>query len=379
MTLRSLAEAFLINPPIRISKGTVIPFVAMEDVEPFRRDVRASEVRPYSGGAKFMPGDIVMARITPSLENGKVSRYVSDDGTPAAGSTEFIVIRGRDGISDTSFAYYLFTSTEIREFAISQMNGSSGRQRVQTDSLANYRIELPLLPKQRAIAATLGALDDKIESNRRLVDLIPRLVRAMVFDALGAHPGEVAVSDIATFVNGGAYTKGASGTGRIVIRIAELNSGPGGSTVYSDIDVPEEKTARAGDILMSWSGSLGLYRWFRDEAIVNQHIFKVLPSDGYPSWLVFDRLDIVMPVFQGIAKDKATTMGHIQRGHLESTMVEIPIRETVDLLDGLIAPLWQRLLLAEREVVELTALRDELLPEVLSGRIRVLEVDGTVA
>ena len=379
MTLRSLAEAFLINPPIRISKGTVIPFVAMEDVEPFRRDVRASEVRPYSGGAKFMPGDIVMARITPSLENGKVSRYVSDDGTPAAGSTEFIVIRGRDGISDTSFAYYLFTSTEIREFAISQMNGSSGRQRVQTDSLANYRIELPLLPKQRAIAATLGALDDKIESNRRLVDLIPRLVRAMVFDALGAHPGEVAVSDIATFVNGGAYTKGASGTGRIVIRIAELNSGPGGSTVYSDIDVPEEKTARAGDILMSWSGSLGLYRWFRDEAIVNQHIFKVLPFDGYPSWLVFDRLDIVMPVFQGIAKDKATTMGHIQRGHLESTTVKIPIRETVDLLDGLIAPLWQRLLLAEREVVELTALRDALLPEVLSGRIRVLEVDGTVA
>ena len=379
MTLRSLAEAFLINPPIRISKGTVIPFVAMEDVEPFRRDVRALEVRPYSGGAKFMPGDIVMARITPSLENGKVSRYVSDDGTPAAGSTEFIVIRGRDGISDTSFAYYLFTSTEIREFAISQMNGSSGRQRVQTDSLANYRIELPLLPKQRAIAATLGALDDKIESNRRLVDLIPRLVRAMVFDALGAHPGEVAVSDIATFVNGGAYTKGASGTGRIVIRIAELNSGPGGSTVYSDIDVPEEKTARAGDILMSWSGSLGLYRWFRDEAIVNQHIFKVLPSDGYPSWLVFDRLDIVMPVFQGIAKDKATTMGHIQRGHLESTMVEIPIRETVVLLDGLIAPLWQRLLLAEREVVELTALRDELLPEVLSGRIRVLEADGAVA
>ena len=379
MTLRSLAEAFLINPPIRISKGTVIPFVAMEDVEPFRRDVRASEVRPYSGGAKFMPGDIVMARITPSLENGKVSRYVSDDGTPAAGSTEFIVIRGRDGISDTSFAYYLFTSTEIREFAISQMNGSSGRQRVQTDSLANYRIELPLLPKQRAIAATLGALDDKIESNRRLVDLIPRLVRAMVFDALGAHPGEVAVSDIATFVNGGAYTKGASGTGRIVIRIAELNSGPGGSTVYSDIDVPEEKTARAGDILMSWSGSLGLYRWFRDEAIVNQHIFKVLPSDGYPSWLVFDRLDIVMPVFQGIAKDKATTMGHIQRGHLESTTVGVPTRETVDILDGLIAPLWQRLLLAEREVVELTALRDELLPEVLSGRIRVLEVDGAVA
>ena len=188
----------------------------------------------------------------------------------------------------------------------------------------------------------------------------------------------MAVSDIATFVNGGAYTKGASGTGRIVIRIAELNSGPGGSTVYSDIDVPDEEIARAGDILMSWSGSLGVYRWFRDEAIINQHIFKVMPSDGYPSWLVFDRLDAVMPTFQGIAKDKATTMGHIQRGHLESTTIEVPTSDAIHRLDGLIALLWERLLLAEREIVELTALRDALLPELLSGRIRVPEAREAV-
>ena len=282
-------------------------------------------------------------------------------------------------VADRGFFYQLLRYMRSTFVQIARNKQTIGLGHVTKTDLQRLVVALPPLDEQRAIAAMLGSLDDKIESNRRLVDLIPRLIRAMVFDALGAHPVEVAVSDIATFVNGGAYTKGASGTGRIVIRIAELNSGPGGSTVYSDIDVPEEKTARAGDILMSWSGSLGLYRWFRDEAIVNQHIFKVLPSDGYPSWLVFDRLDTVMPVFQGIAKDKATTMGHIQRGHLESTTVEIPTRETVDLLDGLIAPLWQRLLLAEREVIELTALRDALLPEVLSGRIRVLEADGAVA
>jgi type I restriction enzyme S subunit len=161
----------------------------------------------------------------------------------------------------------------------------------------------------------------------------------------------------------------------MVLRIAELNSGPGSSTVYSGIEVPEDKTARAGDTLMSWSGSLGVYRWFRDEAIINQHIFKVIPT-GYPSWLVFDRLNHVMPVFQGIAQDKATTMGHIQRGHLESTTIKVPSPEDVKRLDAALDPLWQRLLLAERENVRLEILRDGLLPELLTGRIRVPEAEG---
>lgn len=333
-----------------------------------------SNSRPVVGEKLLRPGDILVN----STGVGTLGRTapVKSLGASATVDSHVTIVRPNSTTDGAWLGYALsLAESEIESMA----EGSTGQTELSRHRLALLTLKVPPLDEQRAIAATLGALDDKIEANRRLVDLIPRLIRAMVFDALGAHPGVVAVSDIATFVNGGAYTKGASGTGRIVIRIAELNSGPGGSTVYSDIDVPEEKTARAGDILMSWSGSLGLYRWFRDEAIVNQHIFKVLPSDGYPSWLVFDRLDTVMPVFQAIAKDKATTMGHIQRGHLETTTVEIPTPETIDLLGGLIAPLWQRLLLAEREVVELTALRDALLPELLSGRIRVPEADGAVA
>lgn len=154
----------------------------------------------------------------------------------------------------------------------------------------------------------------------------------------------------------------------MVIRIAELNSGPGGSTVYNDIEVPDEKTARAGDILMSWSGSLGVYRWFRDEAVINQHIFKVIPAD-FSAWLVFDRLDAIMPVFRGLAADKATTMGHIQRGHLTSVEAEVPKQSALDNLSTEVEPLWERLLLAEREVLGLESLRDALLPELLSGRL----------
>ncbi len=231
-------------------------------------------------------------------------------------------------------------------------------------------VTVPDLPEQKAIASTLGALDDKMESNQRLIGLAPALVRARVEQALLAGVEDVPVASLADFVNGGAYTKGATGAGRMVIRIAELNSGPGNSTVYNELDVPEEKTARAGDILMSWSGSLGVYRWARDEAIINQHIFKVIPR-AYPTWLVYDRLEAVMDVFRGYAADKATTMGHIKRGDLVATHVSVPSPEVIARLDADLSPLWGRLLVAEQENLRLEALRDALLPELISGRVRV--------
>ncbi|MAY97856.1 MAG: hypothetical protein CMH84_15185 [Nocardioides sp.] len=252
-----------------------------------------------------------------------------------------------------------------------------GTGRLQTDRLFALKTPVPPIEEQRSIAATLGALDDKIESNRRLVELIPGLIRARVLHSIEEGAQRVPVSSLASFVNGGAYTKHASGTGRMVIRIAELNGGPGGSTVYNDIDVPGDKTARPGDILMSWSGSLGVYRWARDEAIINQHIFKVIPST-YPAWLVFDRADAVIETFRAIARDKATTMGHIQRGHLDSTLIEVPAPEAVQCLDHTLGPMWERLLVAERESLRLAALRDALLPELLSGRIRVPEAAAVV-
>lgn len=273
-------------------------------------------------------------------------------------------------VVDRGFFFQLLRYLRPTFVRIAQNKQTTGLGHVTKGDLERLMVAVPPRPEQQLIAATLSTLDDKIASNHRLMDLIPQAIRAHVDGALSSASLSVPVATLARFINGGAYTKGASGTGRMVLRIAELNSGPGGSTVYNDIEVPEDKTARAGDILMSWSGSLGLYRWFREEAIINQHIFKVIPT-GYPAWLVFDRLDSVMSVFRGVAADKATTMGHIQRGHLESTVVDMPSRATIEQLDKVLSPLWARLLLAERETVRLAALRDALLPELLSGRIRV--------
>lgn len=244
-----------------------------------------------------------------------------------------------------------------------------------TDQRAMF-IEVPPIKEQKAIAEVLGALDDKIAANTMAVRLADELSRAY-FLAAAAGGDEVPLSSLARFVNGRAHTKNASGTGRVVVRIAELNSGIGASTVRNDIEVPDDNVARPGDLLFAWSGSLTAARWYRPEAIVNQHIFKVIPNSGMPMWLVNQAVHEKLDEFKAIAADKATTMGHIQRHHLDES-VRIPASVDVKRLDDLMTSLWDAALAAEVENLRLIAARDELLPLLMSGKVRVMEAEKSV-
>lgn len=372
-TFGSIARS--ISATHRTRSGSLI-FLNTSDIDRGRilhRRYMPVEKMPGQAKKSVLPGDILFSEIRPA--NGRWA-LVSEPSDDFIVSTKLMVIRADPDLVVPEYLYIFLTSTQTTRWLQTLAESRSGTfPQITFDQVSALRVPLPSLEVQSAIAATIGALDDKIDSNLRLIALIPELVRAKVAAVTSAGGVKVPVASLAQFVNGGAFTKGASGTGRMVLRIAELNSGPGGSTVYSDIDVPETKTARAGDILMSWSGSLGIYRWFRNEGIINQHIFKVIPT-GYPSWLVFERLESVMAVFRGIAHDKATTMGHIQRGHLESITVVLPLPEEIERLDSCLSPLWDRLLLAERENLGLQRLRDALLPELVSGRIRINEVSS---
>ena len=164
-----LSNIIQFNPTERLAKGTVAKKVPMEYLQPFTRAISDYETAEYSGGSKFRNGDTLMARITPCLENGKTA-YVSilDDGEVGFGSTEYIVFRNIEGVTDSKFVYYFVTSPWFREIAIKSMVGSSGRQRVQQSVLENLEVNLPPLEEQRRIAGILGSLDDKIELNRRI-------------------------------------------------------------------------------------------------------------------------------------------------------------------------------------------------------------------
>ncbi len=177
----SFADAVSVNPTVALKRGNVYPFVEMAAVDPGARSVCESEHREFTGGgSRFAPGDTLMARITPCLENGKIAMFRPRvDGGAGFGSTEFIVIRGREGVTTDDYAYYLTMWPDFRQFAIGQMTGSSGRQRVPAETLAGFEVAVPPLPTQRRIAHILGALDDKIELNRRMNATLETMARAL--------------------------------------------------------------------------------------------------------------------------------------------------------------------------------------------------------
>ncbi|MGK5673347.1 restriction endonuclease subunit S [Micromonospora sp. URMC 106] len=271
-------------------------------------------------------------------------------------------------------------SSELVQHYIRMFLNTTVQATLNLKDVRRLPIIIPPLREMEAIAAVLGALDDKIVVNDRIATTADTLRSALLEDAQQQRPDDFVaqpLSQVADFINGRAFTKDATGNGRMVIRIAEINSGPGPSTVYNDIEVDEKHLARPGDVLFSWSGSLGVARWFRPEAIVNQHIFKVIPRNDHPEWLAFEAVKSKLADYRAIAADKATTMGHIQRRHLDEKVI-VPISEAIDRLDRQAGSLWRRALVAEQESLTLAALRDSVLPELMSGRLRVKEAEKAV-
>lgn len=165
------ADFIEFNPRLSMKKGAVATKIAMDKLKPFTKMIPETEQAEFSGGSKFCNGDTIMARITPCLENGKTAYVdVLKDGEIAFGSTEFIVMRAKESISDPQFVYYLATSPMFRTVAIKSMVGSSGRQRVQQGVLDELELVVPLLEEQEKIGLFLAELDQKIALNNKIND-----------------------------------------------------------------------------------------------------------------------------------------------------------------------------------------------------------------
>ena len=164
----SIGEFIDFNPSESIKKGTIARKIPMDKLGTFQRKINGSELSEYSSGPKFRNGDTLVAKITPCLENGKTALVdILNDKEVAFGSSEFIVLRENKN-SDKKFIYYLSRSPLFRNKAISCMEGTSGRKRVNEGALKTQEILVPDLPIQQKIASVLSALDDKIELNNRI-------------------------------------------------------------------------------------------------------------------------------------------------------------------------------------------------------------------
>ena len=186
------------------------------------------------------------------------------------------------------------------------------------------------------------------------------------------------LTSIANYMNGLAmqkYRPSDTEIGVPVLKIKELRQGFCDSD--SELCSPSIKSdyiITDGDVIFSWSGSLLVDFWCGGKCGLNQHLFKVT-SNTYDPWFYFAWTNYHLAEFAHIAASKATTMGHIKRNDLEKAIVIIPSQKDYARIGELLSPIYKSIVANRLENNKLTQLRDELLPQLMSGELNVSEVE----
>jgi type I restriction enzyme S subunit len=202
----NLLDFIDINPRMKFNFDEEYSFVEMKDLDPNIRRVLPLNIKKLKGGSKFQNSDTLFARITPCLQNGKICQVQGLNNNIGFGSTEFLVFRGKENVSDNDFVYYLSREPFVRQFAESNMIGTSGRQRVTKEAFQNLELNLPPLPEQTQIANILSAIDDKIENNlainKTLEDMAMALYKHWFVDFGPFQDGEFIDSELGLIPKG---------------------------------------------------------------------------------------------------------------------------------------------------------------------------------
>lgn len=140
---KTVDELISVNPTTKLPKDTVAPYVDMKALPTEGFSVQNVIQKEFKGGAKYIQGDVLLARITPCLENGKAGVVdFLNEGEVGFGSTEFIVFREKENIK-TSYLACLMRLKSFKSHCVQSMVGSSGRQRVQNACFSNYYLAVP--------------------------------------------------------------------------------------------------------------------------------------------------------------------------------------------------------------------------------------------
>ena len=326
------------------------------------------------------PDDILIN----STGAGTAGRIAQIEDVPSATTIDghMILIRSNGKVTQKFLGYAL----KAHQWEVLQLDeGSTGQTELNRDRLLDeIMINYPVsFDEQNAIVGTLESIDRKLIVNEQLNDNLYAQAKAIFdnhfinIDAIPAGWRKGNLLDIANYLNGLAMQKfrpQGHEIGLPVLKIKELRQGScDDSSELCSLSIKPEYIIHNGDVVFSWSGSLLVDIWCGGTCGLNQHLFKVT-SDVYDKWFYYLWTAHHLARFIAIAADKATTMGHIKREELAKAEVLIPCEEDYTSFNSIMQPIFELIISNRIESRKLAALRDELLPKLMTGEIDVSDV-----
>lgn len=393
--------------------GGGIPWLRTKEVnytKVYSTEETISEAGLAASAAKLVP---VNAVIVAMYGNGDTAGRAAISKVPLTTNQACCNLIVDTAKADYRFVYYYLRS---RYQALVDLKNGGAQQNLNGQVIKSFPIYLPRLATQADIADVFEALDDRIDLLRRTNVTLESIAQALFkswfinFDpvraldrgrepegvdaataalfpaefeesALGLIPKGWQVRSLdsfANYLNGLAMQKfppESEDEYLPVIKIAQLRAGNTMSSDRASARLKDEYVVRDGDVLFSWSGSLEVEFWCGGVGALNQHLFKVTSAE-VPKWFYYLATRHFLPRFREIAAHKATTMGHIQRKHLTEARLALPPPPLMKGLGKVLGPLLQRRIANSLQARELAGLRDALLPRLISGQLRVPEVQA---
>ena len=398
MEYRKLEEIIQFNPTETIKKGTISKKISMDKLDNFKKYVNSFDLEEYKGGAKFKNGDTLFARITPCLENGKTAKVsILGENEIGFGSTEYIVMRKRNNISDEDFIYYLAISPEFRNIAIKSMTGTSGRQRVQLDVLKNTEMLLPSYEEQKKIGKILSSLDEKIELNNKINNNLYELANQLYQKAFSKDKSikwkKYNLTDIANINTGYSYKSSElvenSTTGMATIKNFErtggfkvdgfkpLNPSKKKSSQYVnkfDVLVACTDLTQNADII--GNAVLLLSKGNYENIVISMDLVKVTSKVNYiDNFMIYAILNSKEFKNYAIGYTSGTTVLHLNKNCFKEFTIKLPEKNIIQNFIKEIKPIYLKISQTMEENRKLEQLRDTLLPKLMNGEIDLDKIE----
>ncbi len=350
------ADFVEINPRVILPKEQTISFVEMKDLEDGKRYCWPSQERILAGGSRFQNGDILFARITPCLENGKISQVNGLKNGVGLGSTEFHVFRGKKDVSDTNFVYYLSRSSDVRDHAELNLDGTSGRQRVPKQAFENLILKLPPLPEQRAIASILSSLDDKIDLLHRQNATLEKMAETLFrqrFVEEAKENWEIVKMERLISIGSGKGLKKECFIENGLYPILGANGQIGKTNKF----LFDEKLIYTGRV-----GTLGnIFRIEKSKVWLSDNTLVIKPLD------YFNFIYLTLKTSRLEDNNVGSTQPLIRQSDIKEIEVVLPSSKDLKEFESITDDIFFKIKSNKTQIHTLTALRDTLLPKLMSG------------